>query len=138
MAETIADIPALLALWDADKNEQPASKVPARAYRTYWWKCKKGHAFQAREFKGDAYSTIVRDRFLVLGMSGTPVINTLQEGKSLIEMVTGHRPELHAPLPALCHPRYALETELLDTARDAQARGRLCRAPWLGRGGLLF
>lgn len=27
----------------------------------------------------------------VLGMSGTPVINTLQEGKSLIEMITGHR-----------------------------------------------
>ena len=27
----------------------------------------------------------------VLGMSGTPVINTLQEGKSLVEMVVGHR-----------------------------------------------
>lgn len=27
----------------------------------------------------------------VLGMSGTPVINTLQEGISLIEMITGHR-----------------------------------------------
>ena len=27
----------------------------------------------------------------VLGMSGTPVINTLQEGRSLIEMITGHR-----------------------------------------------
>ncbi|CAN5811549.1 hypothetical protein BH09MYX1_BH09MYX1_53060 [soil metagenome] len=27
----------------------------------------------------------------VLGMSGTPVINTLQEGKSLIEMITGYR-----------------------------------------------
>jgi hypothetical protein len=27
----------------------------------------------------------------VLGMSGTPVINTLQEGKSLVEMITGHR-----------------------------------------------
>jgi superfamily II DNA or RNA helicase len=27
----------------------------------------------------------------VLGMSGTPVINNLQEGKSLVEMVTGHR-----------------------------------------------
>ncbi|MBK8236112.1 MAG: hypothetical protein IPK74_11180 [Deltaproteobacteria bacterium] len=27
----------------------------------------------------------------VLGMSGTPVINTLQEGKSLIEMIKGHR-----------------------------------------------
>lgn len=27
----------------------------------------------------------------VLGMSGTPVINTLQEGKSLLEMITGHR-----------------------------------------------
>jgi hypothetical protein len=26
----------------------------------------------------------------VLGMSGTPVINTLQEGKSLVEMITGH------------------------------------------------
>ena len=24
-------------------------------------------------------------------MSGTPVINTLQEGKSLVEMITGHR-----------------------------------------------
>jgi hypothetical protein len=27
----------------------------------------------------------------VLGMSGTPVINNLQEGKSLVEMITGHR-----------------------------------------------
>lgn len=27
----------------------------------------------------------------VLGMSGTPVINTLQEGKSLVEMIVGHR-----------------------------------------------
>ena len=27
----------------------------------------------------------------VLGMSGTPVINVLQEGKSLIELITGHR-----------------------------------------------
>ena len=27
----------------------------------------------------------------VLGMSGTPVINTLQEGRSLVEMITGHR-----------------------------------------------
>jgi hypothetical protein len=27
----------------------------------------------------------------VLGMSGTPVINTLQEGKSLVELITGHR-----------------------------------------------
>ncbi len=53
----------------------------------------------------------------VLGMSGTPVINTLQEGKSLIEMISGRRhddietrvdsAELHAALPA---------------ARDAAAR----------------
>ncbi len=27
----------------------------------------------------------------VLGMSGTPVINVLQEGKSLVELITGHR-----------------------------------------------
>lgn len=27
----------------------------------------------------------------VLGMSGTPVINTLQEGRSLVELITGHR-----------------------------------------------
>lgn len=27
----------------------------------------------------------------VLGMSGTPVINTLQEGRSLVEMITGHQ-----------------------------------------------
>jgi hypothetical protein len=27
----------------------------------------------------------------VLGMSGTPVINVLQEGRSLVEMITGHR-----------------------------------------------
>ncbi len=27
----------------------------------------------------------------VLGMSGTPVINNLQEGKSLVELITGHR-----------------------------------------------
>lgn len=29
--------------------------------------------------------------FYVLGMSGTPVINELQEGKSLVELITGHR-----------------------------------------------
>lgn len=31
------------------------------------------------------------DDLCVLGMSGTPVINTLQEGKSLVELITGHR-----------------------------------------------
>src|SRR5262249_36615049 len=31
------------------------------------------------------------EELCVLGMSGTPVINTLQEGKSLVEMITGHR-----------------------------------------------
>lgn len=46
MAEMIADIPNLHALWDSDKNEEAASAVPARNFRAAWWKCSRGHSFQ--------------------------------------------------------------------------------------------
>ncbi len=48
MAKTVADIPALLVLWHEEKNEEPAAKVPARAYRTCWWRCRAGHEFQRK------------------------------------------------------------------------------------------
>ncbi|MEZ4287356.1 MAG: zinc-ribbon domain-containing protein [Polyangiales bacterium] len=48
MAETIAEVPELLALWDADKNTQTASDVLAKSYRTAWWKCDQGHSFQRK------------------------------------------------------------------------------------------
>jgi hypothetical protein len=46
MAESIADNASLLALWDAEKNEEQATTVLARSYRAAWWKCKSGHSFQ--------------------------------------------------------------------------------------------
>lgn len=48
MAETIADHAALAALWDAEANGRPASEVLAKSYRTAWWKCPHGHAFQRK------------------------------------------------------------------------------------------
>ncbi len=48
MAETIADNPALAALWDVDKNEHAATDVLAKTYRTAWWKCVSGHSFQRK------------------------------------------------------------------------------------------
>ncbi|MBZ0121644.1 MAG: zinc-ribbon domain-containing protein [Sandaracinaceae bacterium] len=48
MAETVADNAALRALWDADQNDEPASDVLARSYRTAWWKCPNGHSFQRK------------------------------------------------------------------------------------------
>ncbi|MCA9609715.1 MAG: zinc-ribbon domain-containing protein, partial [Myxococcales bacterium] len=48
MAETVADVPALAALWDEAKNGQPASALPAKSYRTSWWRCAQGHSFQRK------------------------------------------------------------------------------------------
>ena len=48
MAETVADIPALAALWDPEMNEEPAADVLARSYRTAWWKCPSGHSFERK------------------------------------------------------------------------------------------
>lgn len=48
MPETVADIAALGALWDADKNEEPASGVSAKSYKTAWWKCASGHSFERK------------------------------------------------------------------------------------------
>ncbi|MEZ4447555.1 MAG: zinc-ribbon domain-containing protein [Polyangiaceae bacterium] len=48
MADTIADLPALAALWDADRNAQAASDVLAKSYRTAWWRCSQGHVFQRK------------------------------------------------------------------------------------------
>lgn len=45
MAESIGDVPALLALWDEEKNGEPAAKVLV-GYKTHWWKCPEGHSFQ--------------------------------------------------------------------------------------------
>ena len=46
MAETVAKVPALLAWWDAKKNDHEAAEVPARSTRAYWWRCDRGHSFQ--------------------------------------------------------------------------------------------
>lgn len=48
MAEMVADHPELAALWDEEKNGKPATEVQAKAYRTHWWKCPKGHEFQRK------------------------------------------------------------------------------------------
>lgn len=48
MADTVADHPQLAPLWDAQKNEQPASDVLAKSYRTAWWRCPRGHSFQRK------------------------------------------------------------------------------------------
>ena len=46
MADMIADAPALLALWDREKNTEDPAAVPAQNYRAFWWKCANGHSFQ--------------------------------------------------------------------------------------------
>lgn len=48
MADTVADHPALNALWDAEKNGKAAKDELARSYRTAWWKCANGHSFQRK------------------------------------------------------------------------------------------
>src|SRR5688572_26037114 len=45
MPETVADNPALVALWDTAKNGS-ASAVLAHSYKSAWWSCPRGHAFQ--------------------------------------------------------------------------------------------
>jgi len=46
MADTVADTPALREMWDSQKNSVAASEVPARNFRSAWWKCSRGHSFQ--------------------------------------------------------------------------------------------
>lgn len=46
MAQTVADNPALLTIWDAAKNAEPATAVLAHSYKTAWWTCTRGHSFQ--------------------------------------------------------------------------------------------
>lgn len=48
MVKTVADIAAMRELWDANRNEQPASDVLAKSYRTAWWTCPSGHSFQRK------------------------------------------------------------------------------------------
>ncbi len=48
MAESVADVPALAALWDAEKNAKAAGDVLASSFRTYWWRCADGHEFQRK------------------------------------------------------------------------------------------
>ncbi len=48
MADSIADIAALSALWDAEKNDHAPAEVLAKSYRTAWWKCASGHSFQRK------------------------------------------------------------------------------------------
>ena len=46
MAETIADVSALLSWWHPDRNSQAPEAVPARSYNAAWWRCPAGHAFE--------------------------------------------------------------------------------------------
>lgn len=47
MAETIADHPTLLAIWDPTKNAEKASAILSHSYHPAWWKCSAaGHSFQ--------------------------------------------------------------------------------------------
>ncbi|MCG8553997.1 MAG: methyltransferase domain-containing protein [Proteobacteria bacterium] len=48
MAESVAEVPALRDLWDANKNEESATDVLAKSYRTAWWTCPSGHSFQRK------------------------------------------------------------------------------------------
>ena len=54
MADSIADSAMLQKLWDEGKNG-PASAVEVRSFRTAWWRCENGHAFQRspRSMLGD-------------------------------------------------------------------------------------
>ena len=46
MPATVADVPALANLWDAEKNELPAERALSRGHRAAWWRCDEGHSFQ--------------------------------------------------------------------------------------------
>lgn len=46
MADAISDHPALLDLYDADKNPETPQELLARSFRAAWWKCPRGHSFQ--------------------------------------------------------------------------------------------
>ena len=87
----------------------------------------------------------------VLGMSGTPVINTLQEGKSLVEMITGHRHDDLEVVPTVQNcmrlyqrlvtlgtrwrPEYKIQ---LDTKRvEIDCAPELARIREIGRGTVL-
>ena len=87
----------------------------------------------------------------VLGMSGTPVINTLQEGKSLVEMITGHRHDDMDVTPSVQNcmrlyqrlvtlgtrwrPDYKIQLEVLKPEIDCT--GDLDRIRAVGRGTVL-
>lgn len=90
-------------------------------------------------------------KLCVLGMSGTPVINTLQEGKSLVEMITGHRHDdletratvqncmrLYQRLVTLgtrWNPNYAMQLEV--TKEEIDCGGDLDEIRREGRGTVL-
>lgn len=46
MAESVADRPELMALWDPEKNAARPEDVPAYNYNSLWWRCGNGHSFQ--------------------------------------------------------------------------------------------
>ena len=48
MAETVAEVPELLAFWDTEENDVAPEDVMASSFRTRWWKCPRGHAFQRK------------------------------------------------------------------------------------------
>jgi superfamily II DNA or RNA helicase len=46
MADSVAEDPKLVTLWDRAQNPEPASKVAASSYRSAVWRCPNGHSFQ--------------------------------------------------------------------------------------------
>jgi hypothetical protein len=42
----VAQEPTLAPLWDASKNGESSTKVPAHSYHAAWWICANGHSFQ--------------------------------------------------------------------------------------------
>jgi len=41
----VADVPELLAMWDASNPGRP-DQTPLRLYKGVWWRCKRGHRFE--------------------------------------------------------------------------------------------
>ena len=91
MAQTIADTASLARIWDAKKNEQPASEVLAHSHRAAWWLCSKGHSFQ-------------RSPRVMLGSAACPQCKVSGSGTSFADKYPKLLPLWHPEKNGQLHP----------------------------------
>ena len=78
MDDQVSDYPALLALWDTERNELVASAVKARSFRSAYWKCPEGHSFQRKP------RMMLRDEACPLCRKGTVTLADAHPGLAKI------------------------------------------------------